>query len=163
MFRIIDKLHVSDRMHGARIALAFLYRSRSLLFRALLNFQKNLYQFGDSKYKRFAVICAACSYTVNPWSFYDDICPFLDHWWHPDFCDLAGCETELGPYIQKFCQHCRCVRRVYVSMNPVWAQHHGQYESSLQHLRIQKGVLDNLYLPPGQRDKRFHKAQLHGV
>ena len=48
-------------------------------------------------------------------------------------------------------------------MNPVWAQHHGQYESSLQHLRIQKGVLDNLYLPPGQRDKRFHKAQLHGV
>ena len=158
MFRIIDKLHVSDRMHGARIALAFLYRSRSLLFRALLNFQKNLYQFGDSKYKRFAVICAECPYTVTPWSFYDDICPFLDHWWHPDFCDLAGCETELGPYIQKFCQHCRCIRRVYVAMNPVWAQHHDQYESSLQHLRIRKGVLDNLYLPPGQRDKRFYEA-----
>ena len=40
-------------------------------------------------------------------------------------------------------------------MNPVWAQHHGQYERSIQHLRIQTGVVDNLHLPPDQRDKRF--------
>ena len=75
-------------------------------------------------------------------------------WWHPGFDP----DDELGPYILKFCKTCRCVRRVIAADNPVWLVKYGLYEHSFQHSRNLMAVMDNLFLPSDQRDKRFLDA-----